>query len=159
MTASPSSRRADVARPMDPGGIVRRGWTMRIGRFDRTLARLPAETVRCLAPWVPSLFAVAIFAGGCVLLVSGATPSVADRMAWLKAVVPLPFVEASHFLSSVVGAGLLLLAVGLSRRLDAAYAASTILLGAGAVFSLIKGLDYEEAALLGATLLALISAR
>jgi phosphatidylglycerol lysyltransferase len=117
------------------------------------------EAARWLAPWLPSLYAIGTFVGGVVLLVSGATPAVHGRMAWLRDFVPLPVVEGSHFLGSVVGTALLLVAYGLSQRLDAAYVLSASLLGAGAVFSLAKGLDYEEASLLTLMLVALLPAR
>ena len=68
-------------------------------------------------------------------------------------------IEGSHFLSSVVGAGLLLLSQGLARRLDAAYALAVAALAIGMAASLFKGADYEEAALLGGVLLVLWRAR
>ena len=70
------------------------------------------------------------------------------RLKWLEYFLPLPVLEISHFLGSLTGMGLLLLARGLQRRLDAAYVLTLVLLGAGAVFSLLKGLDYEEAIVL-----------
>jgi phosphatidylglycerol lysyltransferase len=71
-------------------------------------------------------------------------------------VVPLPFVEASHLLASVVGVVLLVVARGLIRRLDGAYRVAQILLVAGLVFSLVKGFDVEEASVL-AVVLALLT--
>ena len=57
-----------------------------------------------------------------VLLFSGATPAISDRLLWLRHVVPLPILELSHLLGSAVGVGLMVLANGLYRRLDAAWA-------------------------------------
>jgi phosphatidylglycerol lysyltransferase len=74
-------------------------------------------------------------------------------MAILGELLPLSVLEVSHLLASVIGKLLLILARGLQRRLDAAYWLTLVLLLAGAVFSLLKGIDYEEAALM--TLLAL----
>jgi phosphatidylglycerol lysyltransferase len=108
---------------------------------------------------IPRVFAVTVFIGGIVLLASGATPAAAGRMAWLHRVVPLPFVEVSHFVGSLIGAALLLLARGLQQRADAAYHLSIALLVAGVVASLLKGLDYEEAIILGVTLAALLPCR
>jgi phosphatidylglycerol lysyltransferase len=68
-------------------------------------------------------------------------------------------VELSHFFGSVAGMGLLILAAGLRKRLDMAYFLSLILLAAGILFSLLKGLDYEEAAWLAVMLFALYSSR
>ena len=82
-----------------------------------------------------------------------------SRLARLGAWLPLGVIEFSHFQGSVVGALLLLLSQGLSRRLDAAFYLASIALGAGIVASLLKGLDYEEAVLLALVLVALIRAR
>lgn len=103
----------------------------------------------------PVLLSALAFVGGVVLLVSGALPAVADRVAGLKGFVPLPFIEASHLAASLVGTGLLLLAPALYRRLDGAFVLTRALLVAGALFSLAKGLDHEEAALLATIALLL----
>ena len=95
-------------------------------------------------------------AGGAILLFSGATPPEHNRITLLQGLVPLPMVELSHFLSSLVGVLLLFLGRALQRRVDAAYWLTSILLAAGAVLSLLKGLDYEEAVVLGIMLAALI---
>ena len=93
----------------------------------------------------PLVLAAASFLDGAMLLLSGSLPSLHARMGALAEVVPLPFVEASHIAASLVGTGLLLLAPGLYRRLDGAFVATRALLLAGAMFSLAKGIDYEEA--------------
>jgi phosphatidylglycerol lysyltransferase len=115
---------------------------------------------RLFGQWVPSvvpnLLAISTFLAGVILLFSGATPSVHSRMAWLDRFLPLPIIEFSHFLGSVVGTVLLLIARGLQRRLDAAYYLTAFLLGAGIVLSLLKGLDFEEAIILAVMLAALL---
>ena len=70
---------------------------------------------------VPQILAVTTFLGGAILLVSGATPAVHSRLSWLNDLLPLPVIEISHFLGSLAGVALLFLAIGLQRRLDAAY--------------------------------------
>ena len=121
------------------------------------------RAARVFGPWVqplvPNVLAFGAFFGGAVLLVSGATPAVGSRLAWLNNLVPLPVLEVSHFLGSLTGAGLLLLARGVQQRLDAAYFLTAGLLAAGVVFSLLKGLDYEEAVVLGLLLAALLPCR
>ena len=115
---------------------------------------------RFFGQWVsellPQVFAFTTFVGGTILLFSGSTPGVDWRFAWLKDFLPLPVVEVSHFLGSIIGIGLLLLARGLQRRIDAAYILSSILLGAGIVISFLKGFDYEEALILTVMLGALL---
>jgi len=101
---------------------------------------------RVLLGVAPTLLSAACFGGGAILLLSGSLPAIPQRVHQLVHIVPLPFIEASHFAASLVGTGLLLLAPGLYRRLDGASLAARALLVAGAVFSLAKGIDYEEAA-------------
>ncbi len=96
----------------------------------------------------PPLIGALVFTGGAMLLVSGALPAIPGRLRDLATVVPLPFIEASHIAASLVGTLLLFLAPGLYRRLDGAFIATRALLAAGAIFSLVKGIDYEEAAIL-----------
>jgi len=113
-----------------------------------------------LAPIIaPRLLAFLVFACGTVLLFSGSLPMGHQRVAWVERLLPLPIVETSHFLGSVVGMMLLLLARGLQRRLDAAYWLAIVLLAAGAGLSLLKGFDVEEALVLLGMLLLLWPAR
>ena len=71
--------------------------------------------------------------GGLYLLAAGAIPLPHPLNR------PLALVEASHFLSSLAGMGLLLVAEGLRRRVDGAWLLSVTLLGAGAVLGVLKG--------------------
>lgn len=105
----------------------------------------------------PQLLAFAVFVAGTILLISGALPMSRGRHELLRDLLPLPAVELSHFFGSLTGAALLLLARGLQRRLDVAYHITVILLAAGMLFSLLKGLDYEEAIILGIMLAALLA--
>jgi phosphatidylglycerol lysyltransferase len=118
------------------------------------------RSAKVFGQWIPGLvprvLAFTVFVGGAILLFSGATPAITSRMEWLKRFLPLPLIATSHFLGSLVGITLLLLARGLQRRLDTAYHFTVILLAAGIFFSLLKGLDYEEAAVLTLMLGALL---
>jgi phosphatidylglycerol lysyltransferase len=107
----------------------------------------------------PRLLAAFTFLAGAVLLFSGATPSAPGRVAWIAGFLPLPLLEISHFLGSLVGVGLLLVSRGVWRRLDAAYYLAALGLVLGIAASLLKGGDYEEAALLGLLLLAFAPSR
>jgi phosphatidylglycerol lysyltransferase len=110
---------------------------------------------RWVSPMVPQVFAFAAFIGGAILLFSGTTPVVEPRIVFLKKLVPLPFLELSHFIGSVAGMGLLLLGRGLQRRLDAAYHLTVGLLITGIAASFVKGIDYEEAIALFLILVAI----
>ncbi len=107
----------------------------------------------------PRVLAVFTFLAGAGLLFSGATPAAPGRLAWLDAILPLGVIEVSHFLGSIVGAGLLLVSQGLARRLDAAYYLAAGGVAAGIAASLLKGSDFEEATLLALLLVVLWRAR
>jgi phosphatidylglycerol lysyltransferase len=115
--------------------------------------------VRSLAsPHAPAILAAAIFAAGAMLLFSSATPAVTLRVRILEQVSFGPVTESAYFLSSLVGLGMLLIARGLQRRLDGAYMIALLLIALGVIFSLLKGLDYEEAFVLSALLAAFLPA-
>jgi phosphatidylglycerol lysyltransferase len=101
-----------------------------------------------IAPVVPQIAGALTFLAGSLLLFSGATPAVDERLAFLDQFLPLTVLEVSHLVASLVGLGLLVLARALFRRVQAAYHISVWLLLAGIFASLLKGLDFEEASLL-----------
>ncbi|HEX8395517.1 MAG TPA: bifunctional lysylphosphatidylglycerol flippase/synthetase MprF [Longimicrobium sp.] len=109
-----------------------------------------------LAPRVLAMF---MFLGGALLLVSGATPTEPHRLRWIDHNLPLVLVEAGYLIGSVAGVGLLIVSNGVARRLDMAYYLGATMLAAGIGASLLKGADYEEAALLGGVLIALLASR
>jgi phosphatidylglycerol lysyltransferase len=92
----------------------------------------------------PNLLAILVAAAGVMLIASGATPSDPVRFAWLVRHAPILLIEVSHFISSLLGVVLVMLAFGLSRRLGAAWAAAMVVLAAAAILALFKGFDWEE---------------
>jgi phosphatidylglycerol lysyltransferase len=120
------------------GGYEFRQRRQAVGRIARTVGSLAR-------PILPRVAGIAVFVGGVVLLLSGATPAEHYRINMLRSVVPLPFVETSHFAASVTGLVLLIVAYGLGRRMADAWRLAVLLLSAGAIFSVLKGLDFEEA--------------
>jgi phosphatidylglycerol lysyltransferase len=128
---------------------IHRGPMVRMGRLGRTW----------LSAVTPQAIGIVVFGAGAVLLFSGATPAISDRLLGLRHFVPLPILELSHLLGSAVGVGLMVLANGLYRRLDAAWWLTIWLLCAGVLLSLLKGFDYEEAFVLGVVIVLLVSAR
>jgi phosphatidylglycerol lysyltransferase len=106
----------------------------------------------------PRLLALACFLSGVILLFSGATPVFHERLQSIERLLPLGVLEASHFLGSIIGVVLLVLARGLQRRLDSAYWLTLALLAAGAAVSLMRGF-FEGAGYLALMLLALAPCR
>ncbi len=118
--------------------LAQRAWIARYGaRFQDAIERLG-----------PPVLAATVFLAGTVLLISGATPAIGSRLEWLAEILPLEVLEVSHLVGSAIGVGLLILARGLHQRLDGAWWLTLVLLAAGILASLLKGLDYEEATLL-----------
>ncbi len=119
---------------------------------QRHLVPLKQAVTRWANIIAPRVVTTIVFVTGIVLLVSGATPSAEGRLRLLHDVIPLPVVEISHLLGSVIGLLLILLARSLHRRVETAFYAVVVLLICGIIFSLLKGLDYEEAILLAIVL-------
>lgn len=113
-------------------------------RIPNVSRRALVLTRRIVAP----ASAIFVFLGGCVLLVSVNTPAEGTRLDELRTILPLPFAEASHMLASLVGLALIVISRGLFRRMAMARRIAIVLLLAGALFSLAKGLDWEEASIL-----------
>lgn len=125
--------------------------------------RSASKTANTVGRWTavigPRLLTISVFLAGVMLLFSGATPSIEERLASLRHVLPLPIIELSHFAGSVIGVLLLILSRGLQRRIETAYYITAALLSVGIITSLLKGFDYEEAIFLTVMLALLLPAR
>lgn len=127
------------------------------GYVRRTaLAEGSRVVVTMVSGIMPQILSILLLITGGVLLVSGATPGVPANMKWLHDFVPLSVVELSHLLGSLTGLALLFLARGILLRIDAAWYASILMLGIGAAFSLLKGLDWKEACVMLVMILLLL---
>ncbi len=107
--------------------------------------------MRFLRDLKPAAFAAAPFTAalltlgaGVMLLASGATPSEPVRFMRLIQFTPVYLIEASHFLSSIAGVALVMLAFGLRARLNAAWPATMSVLILAATLALLKGFNWEE---------------
>jgi phosphatidylglycerol lysyltransferase len=123
-----------------------------IGAASTSIARAHQLASAYIAPVVPQVASALVFLAGTVLLISGATPGINERLAFLDRFLPLTVLEVSHLAGSIIGLGLIVLARALYRRVQAAYHIVFWLLVAGMVASLLKGLDFEEAIILALVL-------
>jgi phosphatidylglycerol lysyltransferase len=105
-------------------------------------------TYSSLTEITPQIFSILIFFGGISLLFSGALPSDPKYLNEIINIVPLPLIEVSRFLGSVMGVCLLILANGIWKRIDGAYVLSLAVLFMGGVFALLKDFQYYEAGVL-----------
>jgi len=104
----------------------------------------------------PTVMALLTLGAGVMLLASGATPGDPARLRWLADHAPLPLIEVSHFVSSIIGLMLVLVAFGLKQRLDAAWSAAASLLAVAATLALLKGVNWGETTVLTCICLMLL---
>jgi phosphatidylglycerol lysyltransferase len=107
----------------------------------------------------PLLLTAYTFFMGLMLLISGVTPATDEATELLELRVPLPLVEASHFIGSIAGLALLFVARGMLLRLDAAWWAGLLIGILSMVLCLPKGIAISEAALIGFLVLSLALSR
>ena len=113
---------------------VRRGFASPVGQAAASLS--------------PILLAAFTLIVGVRLLVAGVTPATDDAAILTALRVPLPLVEASHFLGSIAGLALLFVARGMLQRLNTAWWAGLMITAASFVLSFPRGISWSEAALL-----------
>lgn len=118
-----------------------------------------APVLRVASSLSPVLLGTFTLIVGLMLLVSGVTPATDEAAELLALRVPLPLVEASHFLGSIAGLGLLFVARGMWQRLDAAWWAGLLIALISFGLSFPKGVALSEAALLAFLVLTLIASR
>ena len=99
-----------------------------IGAELRSLYRKPmASSLRRVAGRLtPLLLATLALILAAMLVFSSVTPTPDDNLAFLSDYVPLPIIEGTHFLASLLGLVLVIVARGLARRLDSAWWAALV---------------------------------
>ncbi len=143
--------------PLALAMILLAGHEVAIRRHE--VGRLTTAVGRWAPALAPPLLSIVLVLTGASLLFTGAMPAAHGRLDWVNAVLPLGVIEASHMLGSVCGLVLVILARGLQLRLDSAYWLSIAVLLGAILFSLARGLDIEQALLLGAVLVVLLPCR
>lgn len=141
--------------------IQNRQWFAKLlnNPFASRTAKITQISARLLRDALPRVLPGLMIMAGAVLLISGSTPALPERLQPLAKLVGLPLIEISHLLGSLIGLLLLLVARAVALRIRLAYPLTLILLSAGIFFSLFKGWDYEEASFLGLVLIFIASNR
>lgn len=101
------------------------------------------RTAQAIGRWSEPDFAVATATGltllsGAMLLTFGVLAPAPD-FSWVDADFSNVAAEAGQFVPSLIGAGLIVLAIGLSRRVNLAWGATIVLLLLGAGFTVVQG--------------------
>lgn len=127
----------------------------------RQLARSPlsAGLINTAGRLAPTLLATLALVLGAMLVLSSVTPTPVPQLATLSNVLPLPVVEGAHFLASILGLMLVIVARGLAQRLDGAWWGSVLIAVLALVLSLAKAMAVYEAALLALLLVGLLASR
>jgi Uncharacterized conserved protein len=84
---------------------------------------------------------------GVINLLSAVTPSLMNRLRLLERYSPFTVTQGGHLTSALAAFALLVLSEGLWRRKQLAWGLTLVTLAISIVAHLLKGLDYEEAAL------------
>ncbi len=92
------------------------------------------------------LLTILVFISGIILLLSAAMPGVLSRLKIAQEFLSSPIMNVSHQMT--VAAGFILLGLcrgGIKYKVKRAYQLAIVVLSSSAIFSIFKGLDYEEA--------------
>ncbi len=91
------------------------------------------------------LLTVLVFLSGLILLLSASLPGIISRLKIAGELVAFPVINVSHQLTVAAGFLLLGLSRGIEYRVKRNYEITIIALILAALFSIFKGIDYEEA--------------
>ncbi|MFJ5765357.1 bifunctional lysylphosphatidylglycerol flippase/synthetase MprF [Lysinibacillus sp. NPDC093210] len=91
------------------------------------------------------LLTILVFISGIVLLLSASVPGVLSRLKIAQEFLSSPIMNISHQLTVAAAFILLGLCRGIKYKVKKAYQLAIVVLSSSALFSIIKGFDYEEA--------------
>ncbi|MCM2982545.1 bifunctional lysylphosphatidylglycerol flippase/synthetase MprF [Niallia circulans] len=94
------------------------------------------------------LLTILVFLSGLILLLSASVPGILRRLEYVQDLLSFPVISLSHQLSVATGFILLGLSRGIEYRVKRAYHLSIVVLSLAALFTFLKGFDYEEAIVL-----------
>ncbi|SDL88865.1 phosphatidylglycerol lysyltransferase domain-containing protein [Bacillus sp. OK048] len=96
-----------------------------------------------------------VFLSGFILLLSASVPGIMDRLRIAQEILSFPIINLSHQLSVAAGFLLLGLSRGIEYNVKRTYDLTMLVLILAAMFSIFRGIDYEEAIFLIAVALLL----
>ena len=82
----------------------------------KTVGRVGQQARVTIGAIIPAIASAMTMIAGLMLLLSGNLPGEANRLTTLQSIVPLPVIEVSHLLASIIGVMLIVLARGLYRK-------------------------------------------
>lgn len=114
-------------------------------KWNKSWSNLPNAIVQELSHF---LLTILVFAAGLILLLSASMPGIMSRLKIAQELLSFPIMNLSHQLSVAAGFLLLGLSRGIEYSVKRTYALTMGALVFAALFSIFKGIDYEEASFL-----------
>ena len=111
-------------------------------RWNQSWNFLPKAMIQGLSHVI---LTVLVFLSGLILLLSASVPGIMSRLKIAQELLSLPIINVSHQLSVAAGFLLLGLSRGIEYSVKRTYDLTMLALILSALFSIFKGIDYEEA--------------
>jgi phosphatidylglycerol lysyltransferase len=111
-------------------------------KWNKSWSNLPRAILQGISHVILTLL---VFASGLILLLSASVPSIMSRMKYAQELLSFPIMNLSHQLSVAAGFLLLGLSRGIEYSVKRTYELTVTALIFAALFSIFKGIDYEEA--------------
>lgn len=114
-------------------------------KWNKSWSFLPNEIIQGISHIILTAL---VFIAGLILLLSASVPGIVSRLKIAQDLLSFPIMNLSHQLSVAAGFLLLGLSRGIEYRVKRTYALTMGALVFAALFSIFKGIDYEEATFL-----------
>lgn len=118
-----------------------------------------APVLRAVSGLVPVAMSTMVLGTGLLMMLASLVPPTSELAEGMERWLPFGVNEGGALLSSAIGAVLIVLAHGLMRRLEGAYALTVLALTGGIVAALLSGLDWPRALVMVLALLILLPTR
>jgi phosphatidylglycerol lysyltransferase len=111
-------------------------------KWNKAWSNLPNVILQGISHVILTLL---VFASGLILLLSASVPGIMSRMKYAQTLLSFPIMNLSHQLSVAAGFLLLGLSRGIEYSVKRTYELTVTVLIFAALFSIFKGIEYEEA--------------
>ncbi|MFP7299974.1 phosphatidylglycerol lysyltransferase domain-containing protein [Neobacillus niacini] len=118
--------------------FIKRYWE----KWNMSWNNIPAAILQNISHIIVTIL---VFLSGLILLLSASVPGIMDRLRIAQEILSFPIINISHQLSVAAGFLLLGLSRGIEYSVKRTYHLTMLVLIFAAVFSIFKGIDYEEA--------------
>ncbi len=122
-------------------------------------SRVSVQLGEATQEFAPRICGILVFAAGFGILASIATPAFTARLDQLAAMGLTAIAELNHIAAGIIGALLLFIAAWLWQGSRKAWFYAVLTLATGALIGLLKGLDWEESAVLVGVVLIVLALR